>query len=452
MIFFRMVFGWLLQVIPFALLCFQPFGKQLRFTKKKTAVITLGLLLTTGTISALICLCLRQKYPPSTRLFKMANTIFMLGILPCLLWYFYAVRTIWPQKVFIFFYGFSAALIVAAICNPVITWVNNRILADHIAYDGLMYGGSSLAVYFFVSAIFFPIASRILAQYTIAACIGLSQRGNTCLALLSVILILFQGMALTYIPYELIFYFPVFFSYALLLTSVFIFYAVFFRMLRFTYEKLETQRKYNDIKHQFHLETEQYRRIHDSMEITRRMHHDLRHHMITLLGYLKKDNTELAIEYLNHFLQTAAEYEIPNICNNTIVNMLAGHYQALATEQDIDFSIRISIPENISIQDIDLSVVIGNLLENAFDAVLSADKDKRFVRFHMAYPEKALVITIDNGFNGKVKLDHETYLSTKENHNGQGLTSVRRIAEKYSGGVEFSHSENVFHSSVMLIL
>lgn len=452
MIFFRMVVGWLLQVTPFALLCFQPFGKQLRFTKKKTAAITLGLLLTIGTLSALICLYLRQNYPPSTHLFQKANTIFMLGILPCLLWYFYAVRTIWPQKVFIFFYGFSAALIVAAICNPVITWVNNRILADHFVYDGLMYSGSSLAVYFFVSAIFFPIASRILAQYTAAARIGLSQRGNTCLALLSIILILFQCMALTYTSYELMDHFPIFFSYTLLLASIFIFYAVFFRMLRFAYEKLETQRKYHNIKHQFHLETEQYRRIRDSMEITSRMHHDLRHHMVTLLGYLKKDNTELAIEYLNHFLQTTTEYEIPNICSNTIVNMLAGHYQALAAEQDIDFSMCISIPENVTIQDIDLSVIVGNLLENAFDAVLSVNKDRRFVRFHMACPGKALVITIDNCFRGEVKRDHDTYLSTKENHSGQGLASIRMIAEKYSGGVEFSHSENVFHSSVMLVL
>lgn len=452
MVFLRMIIGWLLQVAPPAFLCFQPFGRQLRFSKKKTAVITLGLLLTTGSISALVCLQLLQSHTPSEHLFEIANTIFMAGFIPCLLWYLYAVTAVWPQKIFIFFYAFSVALVAAFICNPIITWLSNGILLDYFVYDGLLYAGISIPVYFLVSVILYPVSSWILTQYTTASLVELSQKGSIAITVLSIILVLFQGIVLTYLSLRQTSAPAIFCLYIMLLMSVFIIYAFFFRMLRFTYEKLEAQRRYNDIKHQLSLESEQYRRINDSIKSARRMRHDLRHHMVTILGYLQENDTESATDYLNRFLQTAGEHQIPYLCDNTVINTLAGHYQILCREQNVDFSVHIAVPAEITVQDIDLSVLIGNLLENALDAVLSVSDGVRYIRFHMACSGKMLVVTVDNNFCGAVKTAHGEYLSTKENHSGQGLSSVRMIAEKYSGGVEFSHSGTVFHASVMLAL
>ena len=43
-------------------------------------------------------------------------------------------------------------------------------------------------------------------------------------------------------------------------------------------------------------------------------------------------------------------------------------------------------------------------------------------------------------------------VSSKPNHSGLGLRNIEMIAEKYEGGVEFTHDPHVFHSSVMLVL
>ena len=63
-----------------------------------------------------------------------------------------------------------------------------------------------------------------------------------------------------------------------------------------------------------------------------------------------------------------------------------------------------------------------------------------------------LAITVDNSFSGTVRMSDGKYLSTKKSHTGYGLESMEAIAEKYSGGVEFTHEGRVFHSSVMMAM
>lgn len=96
-------------------------------------------------------------------------------------------------------------------------------------------------------------------------------------------------------------------------------------------------------------------------------------------------------------------------------------------------------------------MLLGNLLENAIEAADTAMK-KRYIQFKMVCSANMLAITMDNGFGGSVKVEGGHYITTKGQHLGIGLQSVTAIAEKYSGFAEFSHEEDVFHSSVMLHL
>ncbi|MBD5088722.1 MAG: sensor histidine kinase [Clostridiales bacterium] len=121
-----------------------------------------------------------------------------------------------------------------------------------------------------------------------------------------------------------------------------------------------------------------------------------------------------------------------------------------AEENQIDFTVRIQIPKELPIQDSDISVLLGNLLENAITAVTSAPDGQQIIRLNMIVSRKTLIITVDNGFDGIVSYKNGEYLSTKPKYNGLGLKSITSIAEKYGGGVEFTHEDMVFHSSVML--
>ena len=118
MIFLRLSAGFLLQVIPFAVLALYPYCEQLRFSKKRSILLTLWLLLG---LSALFAGCgcyLRFLLPPDHTLFQAVNVVFLLCILPCLGWYLYLVPGIWQKKLFVFSFALTGGLIITSTTIP----------------------------------------------------------------------------------------------------------------------------------------------------------------------------------------------------------------------------------------------------------------------------------------------------------------------------------------------
>ena len=141
MIFLRLSAGFLLQVIPFAVLTLYPYCEQLRFSKKRSVLLTLWLILG---LSALFAGCgcyLQTMLPPDHRLFQAVNVVFLLCILPCLGWYLYLVPGIWQKKLFVFSFALTGGLIITSINNTICT-----LFVSPVLYDGLPYHGRELVI------------------------------------------------------------------------------------------------------------------------------------------------------------------------------------------------------------------------------------------------------------------------------------------------------------------
>ncbi len=129
-----------------------------------------------------------------------------------------------------------------------------------------------------------------------------------------------------------------------------------------------------------------------------------------------------------------------------------GHYHYVAKERGIRFSAHIDIPDDLPVQDMDLSVLLGNLLGNAIEGACLAAEEQRLINLNIIRSGKMLAITVDNGFDGIVKKNGNEYVSTKSEGRGLGLSILTSIAEKYGGGVEFKNDNKMFYSSIMLRL
>lgn len=159
-------------------------------------------------------------------------------------------------------------------------------------------------------------------------------------------------------------------------------------------------------------------------------------------GYSEKYTRHPGTSYLYYY--EAAEYS-PKAITLTVTK------GSPAEERGIEFSAHINVPDELPIQDTDISVLLGNLLENAVEAASSAEGESRRISLNIGLKGKMLAITVDNGYSGDIKQSDGKYLSSKSERRGLGLESVSEIAEKYGGGAEFHHNENMFFSSVMLI-
>ena len=63
--------------------------------------------------------------------------------------------------------------------------------------------------------------------------------------------------------------------------------------------------------------------------------------------------------------------------------IILSYYAVICSEEKIEFNAKLIVPEmaKTSLNN-DLSIVFGNLLENAIEACLKIDKDKRFIKIN----------------------------------------------------------------------
>lgn len=445
-IFLRLFTGCAAQLIPFAVLCGYPFSKSFRFSFKKTMLLTAAVVFGICTLFALAELLLFVLLPGNI-LVTITDFVFLFCLFPAFFWYLYAIRSDWQKKLFIFSFALTSALVAISVCNCIanstlFSWQNGM---------PLPYGAPVTAL---IAAVYTAVAALLclfLKYFYLPVENGMSKKERGYLAVFSLLLFFLLAAAISFIhPKHLIANMELLLLYIMLVLMIFILYAIVFKMYALSHERHIAHEKYMQTQYQVSIRDEQYRRIYESIEYSRKLRHDLQHHLLSLQGFLENKETEKAQDYLEEYLKYTKEHKISKLCGNPVTNMLASHYLAIAEERHIEFTAHINIPDELPIADTDLSVLLGNLLENAIEAADHAAGEQRFIRLNMLCSGKMLAIAVDNGFDGTVKRDGCHYLSTKPDHCGLGLQSLVDIAEKYNGGAEFAHEGTVFHSSVML--
>lgn len=197
----------------------------------------------------------------------------------------------------------------------------------------------------------------------------------------------------------------------------------------------------------------QYEKLELKISETRRAKHDLRHHITVLTGYLHNGKLEEAQSYLTSYRNSLPEDTPVQLCQNYAVNLILLYFAQQAKENDIEFSVHADIPEQLTIAQNDLSVLLGNLLENAVEACLTQATSNRRIVIRTKLKDDALLLGIDNTFDGNIKQNKNgVFLSTKHDGPGLGIESARQIAMHYHGVFQAEHKNGMFYVSVLLEL
>ena len=118
-------------------------------------------------------------------------------------------------------------------------------------------------------------------------------------------------------------------------------------------------------------------------------------------------------------------------------------------QQDIEVSVKVSIPENLTITSIDCCVLLGNLIDNAIEACEKVS-DKKYIRLYIGLYKKQLYISITNATNEVVRKFDEEYITTKRGNHGHGLKRINKVVEKYNGYINRKNEPGVFVTEIML--
>lgn len=202
--------------------------------------------------------------------------------------------------------------------------------------------------------------------------------------------------------------------------------------------------------HLLTMQAMQYDTLQEKITDARRVKHDVRHHITTMQEYVRQKDYDALDHYLSQYQESLPDDSLLHFCENTAVNAVLLYFSSQAKKYDISYQTQVKIPEHLPIEETDLSVLFGNLLENALDACrVDAAPDKKIVVRGTA-DNYSLCITIDNTFTGTLrKTSSGNFLSSKHRGVGIGTQSVRNISEKYGGVTHLEAHDGMFFASVM---
>lgn len=238
-----------------------------------------------------------------------------------------------------------------------------------------------------------------------------------------------------------------FFIFIIILSYIIIFMAIYYAN-----RNIELEYKFNIIGPQIELQKQNYKTLSKSLESYYAFKHDIRHHLLTIKSLIDTKNYAAASEYLKKFNETEIGQNIGTLCKNFTVDSILKYYMNIALKNNIDFKVNANIPQDINIDDLELSVVIGNCVENAIEACNNITYGgKKYINVKAEIKGSQLVIKIINSFNGQVIEEGNVIKTSKsgEEH-GIGLSNVRNIVQKYKGYFNVKHDDKEFEVHIIM--
>jgi two-component system, LytTR family, sensor histidine kinase AgrC len=222
---------------------------------------------------------------------------------------------------------------------------------------------------------------------------------------------------------------------------------------------LEYHTKNNELKKS----VEEYKKyspvISKLLEDVRRRQHDFKNHLNTVYGLVlvsdEKNLKETIKQYIDSLNTSLENMEKVLQIDNTVVTAIIYNKINEAAKWDIEFKYSIQGNSKFPIKDHELSEILNNLLDNAFDAVLDSESNFKKVFLNIGYLDEDCIIEIGNTgkrieFNDIGRIFNPDYTTKKGDDHGYGLYNVKKIVEAYGGRIQLSFENNYTIFSIKL--
>lgn len=202
-------------------------------------------------------------------------------------------------------------------------------------------------------------------------------------------------------------------------------------------DEMSRNEQLTEHNHRLAIQNLQMDSLRRQIDATRRIRHDLRHHIAVVDGYMAAGEYDKLRSYLREYREQLPEGDGAALCANSAVNVLLNHFRQLAEMYRVAFHVTADVPERSGFTDQELVVLLGNLLENALDACKLIGDGTAAISVAVRNMPDGMFFRVENTCVTVPTRDEDgTFFSTKHEGKGTGLASVQAIAEKHEGMME----------------
>lgn len=212
-------------------------------------------------------------------------------------------------------------------------------------------------------------------------------------------------------------------------------------MRKKTYLKLVEYQTEQSEKH-----LNEVRSIHKEM---RGYKHDFHHHLQALKGQLEAGEVDRALAYIEQLDNQLMNVDTQLKTGNVSLDAILSAKIAQAKAENIAVTVKANVPDALTISDLELSIIIGNLLDNAIEACRTVTGE-RFIRIFISMKGTMLYFSMLNAAGAKKKKTGSLFATHKDGVHGFGLRRAEAILEEHGGWVKYNSEDGAFTSEFLV--
>lgn len=204
-----------------------------------------------------------------------------------------------------------------------------------------------------------------------------------------------------------------------------------FILINRIYSAINSMNRVTALEKQIDFQIEKYAQLSESYKQGRRIIHDIKKHYFVINEYAKDAGVKKISDYMNTAIKDIESTYIRYNSGNLVIDSMLTNYENIARKSGVDFSADLHINnKKIPVKDYDLSIIIGNILDNAIRATY--DDKGMYIKLEVATEDDNRFQVICENSVSRNATSHEVNLHGEIEH-GYGLSNIRRTVEKYYG-------------------
>ncbi|WP_181989148.1 sensor histidine kinase [Mediterraneibacter faecis] len=191
-----------------------------------------------------------------------------------------------------------------------------------------------------------------------------------------------------------------------------------------------------------------------STEDLQAFRHDMSNQLIILNHLLEEGKDEEARRQLDQLSRFIKGKVIYSTSGNIIIDGLVNYKLQSVASENIKVETEIVVPKQLNIDIADFVTLLGNLLDNALEALKKVDREQRILTIKIMFSQERLIGRITNTYCGEIYLKDDKILTSKKEKqkHGYGLSNVEKIIKKYNGYMEIDYANWEFRVDFIIYL
>ena len=186
--------------------------------------------------------------------------------------------------------------------------------------------------------------------------------------------------------------------------------------------------------------------------------HDYHNHIQAMQASMALGRYQEVSDYLRELNDDLVNVDTVLKTGRVMVDAILNGKISIAAGNDIPVNAKAKLPPNLDMNDVDLCVVIGNLMDNAIEENRKLNPEKRFLRIYIGMKNTQLYIAVTNAAGKKREKAGGLFRSSKGGHavivlecdQEVGLARVESTVKKYDGIFTADSEDGGFTAEVLI--